>query len=350
MEALGGLLNTLYACVDRADGCESFLQHLREVTGAQSAEWWWLPAHAGAGQPELRGWSAHTSDSSTTPQVVNAQSEAWQINVCRVIDTGDDLGLFAHPADHSGVEFVRLQNCPEPIRPLARRLLDALLPHIVRSCELHRQIQPPIAPDTRVVSPPILDMLNVGVILIDQCLGVRMTNRYADEVLAGESAGLTLSGNQLRALRDESIDQQLQASLNAAAQDTVSPDNLPQSAILVDEPEAQVCCIIWIWSLDGRPPGAGMPPADALVLVTDLNRDPTAPEAALRECFGLTVTEARIARQLLCGKTARDLAVEFNQREGTIRQHIKAILQKTRTRRQAELVRVLSSAFSIFRT
>ncbi|MEL7466143.1 MAG: LuxR C-terminal-related transcriptional regulator [Pseudomonadota bacterium] len=62
----------------------------------------------------------------------------------------------------------------------------------------------------------------------------------------------------------------------------------------------------------------------------------------LRARFNLSEAELRVAKGLLEGRTAQEIAGEADRSLATIRSHIKALLQKTGARRQMELVQLLT--------
>jgi DNA-binding CsgD family transcriptional regulator len=64
--------------------------------------------------------------------------------------------------------------------------------------------------------------------------------------------------------------------------------------------------------------------------------------------FGLTPSEARLALNLVTGETLRSAAAELHISYETARTQLKSILSKTGTRRQAELVVVIVTAFPDF--
>ena len=60
----------------------------------------------------------------------------------------------------------------------------------------------------------------------------------------------------------------------------------------------------------------------------------------------MTESEARVASALTLGKTIEQIAVEFGISTITVRSHLKRVFDKTDTRRQADLVRLLLSTWS----
>jgi DNA-binding CsgD family transcriptional regulator len=83
-------------------------------------------------------------------------------------------------------------------------------------------------------------------------------------------------------------------------------------------------------------------PAAALLLITDLDRRMQVPDAILRSLFGLTTTEARLAHQLADGSSLREASMRLGISEGHARQRLKSVFVKTRTKRQGELVILLT--------
>lgn len=81
-----------------------------------------------------------------------------------------------------------------------------------------------------------------------------------------------------------------------------------------------------------------------LVLVTDLKvRAPAAGDlAVLASLFGLTPAEIAFCRRLLLGESVAEAAGQLSLTEGTARTRLKAILHKTGTTRQGQLMLLLS--------
>ena len=77
-------------------------------------------------------------------------------------------------------------------------------------------------------------------------------------------------------------------------------------------------------------------------------RDPEAPIAVarLRELFSLTQTEGVVASALGRGASLEDIAANMGIGLATVRSHLKRILAKTGTHRQAEAVALLARSVS----
>ncbi len=78
-----------------------------------------------------------------------------------------------------------------------------------------------------------------------------------------------------------------------------------------------------------------------LMLLSDSDADWNPDENLLRQMFTLTRAESKVAALIMCGKSIEDSAAELGISDSTVRNHLKRIFAKTRTRRQGELVSLL---------
>ncbi|MBI1396073.1 MAG: PAS domain-containing protein [Betaproteobacteria bacterium] len=81
----------------------------------------------------------------------------------------------------------------------------------------------------------------------------------------------------------------------------------------------------------------------AIILLRRRNHQRMLTESQLRQLFGLSPAEARLARRLAHGKTVEDCASETGISVATARSQLRKVLEKTSTNRQSELVRLLVS-------
>jgi DNA-binding CsgD family transcriptional regulator len=79
-----------------------------------------------------------------------------------------------------------------------------------------------------------------------------------------------------------------------------------------------------------------------IVVVDPVQHNPS--ETELVEFFGLSPAEARVAAALLTGRTLAEIAAASGIRITTVRTQLASILRKVGAERQADLVRILSSA------
>ena len=86
----------------------------------------------------------------------------------------------------------------------------------------------------------------------------------------------------------------------------------------------------------------GPRPIEILLLITDIETPASLSRGLLMQVFGLTLTEAGIARQLATGKSLQEVSASVGTSSGHARQRLKTIFEKTDTCRQGELVALLA--------
>ncbi|GJE53344.1 hypothetical protein GOFOIKOB_6423 [Methylobacterium tardum] len=84
--------------------------------------------------------------------------------------------------------------------------------------------------------------------------------------------------------------------------------------------------------------------AEAIAVFTPLTAKHVPGLSVLEGLFDLTAAEARVARGIAGGSTIAGLSVEFGTSPATVRSQLKAVMSKTGTARQAELVQLLAGA------
>jgi len=92
-----------------------------------------------------------------------------------------------------------------------------------------------------------------------------------------------------------------------------------------------------------RAPGSGAVPLGvaqpaAAILIVDGDAAARPDPALLSELFSLTPTEARITARLAQGQSVEEIASETSTSIETVRTHVRRVLSKTETGRQAELI------------
>lgn len=81
----------------------------------------------------------------------------------------------------------------------------------------------------------------------------------------------------------------------------------------------------------------------ALVLATDPESTVEYPDAVLRRTYGLTPAETEVANAILTGFSLEEIAQLRGVSITTVRSQLKALMAKTETERQSDLVRLLST-------
>ena len=217
-------------------------------------------------------------------------------------------------------------------------VLARLVPHLQRAARLHLQMR-----EMRLQSRAIeaaLDRLQFGVVIADASGRALVLNRAAQEMATAKD-GLFLRGGQLTAYRAEEAAALVRA-IAEAVRTAARRSGQGGSALRISRPSGRRPYAVLVAPLTPETALAAEHQAPAaLILITDLERRPEVLGRRLVELFGLTPAEACLAVALVAGTRLEDIAEERGVRMPTLRTQLRAVLDKTGTDRQADLMRLL---------
>jgi DNA-binding CsgD family transcriptional regulator len=219
------------------------------------------------------------------------------------------------------------------------KLLRRLLPHMQRSVQLYLRLASLEARGS--VAEEALDHLAFGVILLDAGGKVLFLNRSAEAIVAATD-GLTLREGMLSAATSTET-RALGKLVAEAAASGAGAGASPGGAMALSRPSMSRPLPVLVAPLRGRQPLLADRRPAAAVFVTDPERCASVPGRRLVELFGLTPAEAQLAVALLAGKRLGRIAADRGVQLPTVRNQLRAVLSKTGTGRQADLVRLLAS-------
>lgn len=203
--------------------------------------------------------------------------------------------------------------------------LALLAPHMRRAMRLHRRLAPTLAVGSTLLE--LFERLDVPMLFVAQDGSPVQINLAAQHVLDGPAAPLRLRAGRLGALG-----QQGWLELDSLLPRLQSEPSFDLKLLRQDGQNA---------SLEVRRVHGAVTDRAAhhkAVAICTLHQTPLDPAVALREKFGLTTSEFRVARRLADGLTAEALAHELGVAVSTIRSHLKSAMAKVGVNRQAHLV------------
>ena len=170
-----------------------------------------------------------------------------------------------------------------------------------------------------------LDLDVKAAFLVDSRMTMRRTNRAAQEAFA------ISNGDALDRLplAEEDVDNLRAAIRKLAGSGGGEPMLLRFTSARSER------CIIFHVARQPTPPDAPM----VLVRTTELGW-PEHLSRAMRDAFALTAAEVEIVRSLAEGRSVREISTDRKRSFATVRTQISAILAKTETHSQAELIRI----------
>ncbi|HEX3886729.1 MAG TPA: helix-turn-helix transcriptional regulator [Phenylobacterium sp.] len=218
---------------------------------------------------------------------------------------------------------------------------ESLHPHLIRAFELGQKL----ALDRALTGSfaTVFDELTHGLFLLDGEGRVQHLNAAA-ETLVAAGRGLQVTCGRLMAL-DPAASRTLQALIGRAAcheteDRTGGSMALTTSASLA--PLSVTVAPVRLPSLAMLGGGSAV-----IVCVTDIEAQVKLPEQRLRDLFGLTPAEARLALALFEGATLAEAAEALTISRFTAQNHLARIFEKTGVNRQAALIKLMMRAVGL---
>jgi DNA-binding CsgD family transcriptional regulator len=188
-----------------------------------------------------------------------------------------------------------------------------------------------------------LDLVNVGLLVTSANGQLLLANRTAERILNGrDGLELTPTGAVRTSVKSTpTLNTLMEAVANSGsggARDSVLP---------VRRPSGKRPLTAVVRAVEGMPENQDpMAPATLLFIL-----DPEIPvetvEAELRQLYGLTVMEARLANLLMQGKAVDECCNLLGIRRSTARTHLQHLFEKVGVQRQSELVSLLLKSIGL---
>ena len=193
-----------------------------------------------------------------------------------------------------------------------------------------------------------LDLLNIGLTVTSSSGQLLLANRTAEEILAAR-AGLEQSPRGVLQITRSGkpgiagLPQVTRTGLSGRTGVNARVLPVPRSGgkrplTLLIRPTRLAAS-----SADPKTPAA-------VIFILDPELPVDAAESELRQLYGLTSTEARMANLLMKGKTLDDCCEQLEIRRSTARTHLQHLFEKTGAQRQSELVVLLLKSVGLVRS
>ena len=216
-----------------------------------------------------------------------------------------------------------------------RRRLAMILPHIRRSLLIGEDIARSRA-ETAALADTV-DGLGAGLFVVDGTTRILHTNAAARRLLAAEDV-LSSHGGRLVA-----CDPQANRSLRLALTATDGPiDVMPDPLPLIAPDGMRRVGHVRPLKPVARSYGNGPQEALAAVLVYKAGMECPRPPDIIARSYNLTPTELRVLLAIVEIGGAPEVAAKLGIAPSTVRTHVGRLFEKTGTKRQAELVRLVA--------
>lgn len=213
-----------------------------------------------------------------------------------------------------------------------------ILPHLQRALQVFLRLQY-AQQESRHLCDALDSVSSVGVVLVDATGAVILANSRAQEI-ARQHDGFTMGPNGVKAATLD-LTSQLEKAIGAAVHTGADNGLSAGGTLRLGRPSGRRPLLAVVspvgtaeWTLLPLRPAA-------IVLICDPERELLLPPDRLSQLFRLTRREAQIAALLAHGADLSEIAERLGVSRGTVHTHLKRILEKTDTHRQAELVSLL---------
>jgi DNA-binding CsgD family transcriptional regulator len=228
-----------------------------------------------------------------------------------------------------------------PIDNVEMETLRILAPHLRRSFKIGRVLDVNAAKAEPAVA--LLDKVTVGVVFIDEQLGIVGANNAASDMMS-KGDPFIVKKNKL-AVRERGENARFQKALTLTVRDELGPAHRGIGV--------SICrcaghrCVLNILPLgNGEIRPLMRRSARAAILISPEANVPLSSDEAIAQVYDLTASERRIFSAIAVGKTPFEIAEELGVAQSTVKFHLHNVFSKTGAARQSDLVR-LAGALSL---
>jgi len=218
---------------------------------------------------------------------------------------------------------------------------EAIHPHLVRAYELSQRFGA-----TRRLSGALANVLDQsphGLFLLDDDGRLRHANRNGERMLA-QSGGPRLAAGRLTATNPADA-RRLEGLIGAAG--SADGARRTSGSMALAMPERRLPLSITVSPVRSERFSPFAPGHTIVVCVTDLEVGVSVPEQKLRELFGLTPAETKLALAIFDGQTPAEAAEALGISHNTARNQLGRVFEKTGANRQAALVRLIMRSVGV---
>ncbi len=223
-----------------------------------------------------------------------------------------------------------------------QQLLSRLVPHLHRAARLRDELRQ--ATSARDDLAHALDLMAAPMLLLD-AYGAIVLGNHAARVLLDARDGVCIEAGRLCAAHPaddrEVLGAIARAALFAEASTRVPSDHELAAQVLARRKAGAPLCLAMYPLRPDHSLRVGTARARVLVSLHDPSRRSLLDASLVAARYGLTKTEAALTVALVGGHTVAAFAREHGCAEQTARSHLKRVFDKTRTRRQSDLVRAV---------
>ena len=220
-------------------------------------------------------------------------------------------------------------------------LLETLMPHVARAMQIRRHLC--MTEQDKKATEAALHRLPLAIILVDATARPVFVNARAETFVGRMSALRIVDGRLATCVASDTAS--LRRLIAGAVQTGLGKGTQAGGCLkLTNVSGASFQVLVAPLPTERAAFDLGISHACAALFLSSDAARPRIPQALLMQMYPLTRAEARLASALIRGDTLDDLAERWGISKHTARAQLKAVFQKTDTRRQSELTAALLSS------
>lgn len=240
------------------------------------------------------------------------------------------------PAVHAGVALHRTRKVGRYEGDDIERF-RVLYPHLARALEIGFRLGSLGA--AQQCTAELLDRSPAAIFLLDARRRIAYANGNA-EALYRRGDGIQVAAQGIALARRQDNDR-LQTLITRAIEPISPEGDAPGALLRAPRPSGKSPYVILVTPVAKLHALLSAFRPAVWVIISDPESEKPLPSARLRAAFGLTESEARLAALLAGGDDLRSAAEKLGVTYGTARARLAQVFQKTDTRRQGELIKLL---------
>jgi DNA-binding CsgD family transcriptional regulator len=226
----------------------------------------------------------------------------------------------------------------------ARERMSVVGPHLRRAVQIAKLMD--VGQTESGTFTAVFDSLRAGVFLVDAGGAIAHANLAGRAILTAKDPLFSARGRLVA--RDPAIDRALKAALATVAK---SDPEIGEGAVVLpltsEDSQRYVAHLLPLTSADGPRAGIAGKAVAALFVHKAAIDHPSLPESVARH-YRLTPTELRVLLGIVEVGGAPEVADALGISDNTVKTHLGRVYQKTGTRRQADLVKLVAGFLTPF--
>lgn len=256
--------------------------------------------------------------------------EVEQVVMMQVPDIGPELSFVA---------IMRSERAG-PFGSEHRDVLELLLPHFQQSLRIYRQFAQLEQRNTALAGA--LELAPSGILVLDRSGRVIFANHLVQRIIdQRDGFGLARDGMPKAISVPGSVD--LAVAIRAILTSGKGIEKHPGCVLCIPRPSMRRPYSVLVVPFENGGTVLGPKRAAVILMISDPETKPNIPADVLARLYNLTPAEARLAASFVKTTSLKKSAEVLGITEGTARQYLKRIFQKTDTKSQVELMKLMLS-------